>query len=66
MNLVLSYEYQRMWLLERDEFQKKLYPVSEGRVNLIKRYVASLKNNTKPPEIQKNKELFKMKKYVAN
>lgn len=63
MAWLLSYEYQRMWLEERDAWNKRMYPENTTvNVDVVKRYVLSFKTNTQPEKPEKKKP-FKMKKY---
>ncbi|XP_049867557.1 uncharacterized protein LOC126367807 [Pectinophora gossypiella] len=60
---VLSYEYQRMWLEERELWKKRMYPENTiVNVDVVKRYVLTFKTNHQPPKPEKKKP-FKMKKF---
>ncbi|XP_053608113.1 uncharacterized protein LOC128673927 [Plodia interpunctella] len=60
---LLSYEYQRMWVEEREAWKKRMYPENTTvNVDVVKRYILSFKNVTPPPKPEK-KAPFKMKKF---
>ncbi|XP_060804917.1 uncharacterized protein LOC106143099 isoform X3 [Amyelois transitella] len=60
---LLSYEYQRMWVEEREQWKKRMYPENTTvNVDIVKRYVLSFKTNNPPPKPEK-KTPFKMKKF---
>ncbi|KAJ2953531.1 hypothetical protein O0L34_g1133 [Tuta absoluta] len=60
---LLSYEYQRMWLEEREAWQKRMYPENLGEnVDVVNRYVLTFKTNHQQPK-QEKKKPFKMKKF---
>ncbi|XP_063376112.1 uncharacterized protein LOC134663624 [Cydia fagiglandana] len=60
---LLSYEYQRMWIAERDLWKKRMYPENTTfNVDVVKSYVLSFKNAQQPPKPEK-KKMFKMKKF---
>ncbi|XP_063358808.1 uncharacterized protein LOC134648250 [Cydia amplana] len=60
---LLSYEYQRMWIAERDLWKKRMYPEHTAvNIDIVKTYVLSFKNAQKPPKPEKEK-MFKMKKF---
>ncbi|CAH2238120.1 jg18498 [Pararge aegeria aegeria] len=59
---ILSYEYQRMWLDEREAWKKRMYPENTTvNVDIVKRYVLTFKTNHHPPK-QEQKLPFKIKK----
>ncbi|KPI93899.1 hypothetical protein RR46_13064, partial [Papilio xuthus] len=59
---LLSYEYYRMWLEEREAWKKRMYPENTTvNIDIVKRYVLTFKNNHQPPKPVK-KQPFKMKK----
>lgn len=60
---LLSYEYFRMWLEEREAWKKRMYPENTTvNVDIVKSYVLSFKTNNQPvkPAVKKP---FKMKKF---
>ncbi|KPJ11758.1 hypothetical protein RR48_08064 [Papilio machaon] len=60
---LLSYEYYRMWLEEREAWKKRMYPENTTvNIDVVKRYVLTFKNNHQPPKPVK-KQPFKMKKF---
>ncbi|XP_045764724.1 uncharacterized protein LOC123866957 [Maniola jurtina] len=60
---LLSYEYQRMWLEEREAWKKRMYPENVTvNVDIVKRYVLTFKTNYNPPKPEQKKP-FKMKKF---
>ncbi|KAI5641579.1 hypothetical protein NE865_06336 [Phthorimaea operculella] len=60
---LLSYEYQRMWLEEREAWQKRMYPENlVENVDIVKKYVLTFKTNHQPPK-QEKKKPFKIKKF---
>ncbi|VVC91883.1 unnamed protein product [Leptidea sinapis] len=60
---LLSYEYQRMWIVEREAWKKRLFPEKTAQAeDIVKNYVLSFKTNTLPPKPEPKKP-FKMKKY---
>ncbi|KOB74326.1 G-rich RNA sequence binding factor 1 [Operophtera brumata] len=51
VELLLSYEYQRMWLVERAAWQQRMYPENTTlNVDFVKRYVHTFKANNQPFE----------------
>lgn len=62
IDFLLSYEYQRIWIEERDLWQKRMYPeTTTAKVDVITKYIMSFKNA--PPKPKKvTKEPFVMKK----
>ena len=60
---LLSYEYHRMWLEEREAWKKRMYPENTTvNVDIVKSYVLSFKTNHQAPKAEKKKP-FKMKKF---
>ncbi|CAH4004752.1 uncharacterized protein LOC123711612 [Pieris brassicae] len=60
---LLSYEYQRMWVEEREAWKKRMYPENTTvNVDIVKRYVLTFKSNHQPPKPEEKKP-FKMKKF---
>ncbi|KAJ0181747.1 hypothetical protein K1T71_002469 [Dendrolimus kikuchii] len=60
---LLSYEYQRMWLEEREVWKKRMYPENTTvNVDIVKRYVLTFKTAHQVPKVEKKKP-FKMKKF---
>ncbi|XP_028036273.1 uncharacterized protein LOC114247486 [Bombyx mandarina] len=60
---LLSYEYQRMWLDEREAWKKRMYPENTTvNVDIVKRYVLTFKTAHQAIKTQK-KKLFKIKKF---
>lgn len=51
-----------MWIDEREAWKKRMFPENLAEnVDVVKRYVASFKTETKPPKPEKKKP-FKIKK----
>lgn len=62
MGWLLSNEYQRMWLVERDQWQKRMYPENTTvNIDIVKRYVLTFKTEHAQPKPEIKKP-FKMKK----
>lgn len=61
MYYIMSYEYQRMWLTEREAWHKRMFPDNTVNVDIVKRYVQTFKNNHQPPKPEEKKP-FVMKK----
>ncbi|XP_073941602.1 uncharacterized protein isoform X2 [Choristoneura fumiferana] len=60
---LLSYEYQRMWLAERELWKKRMYPENTTvNVDIVKSYVLTFKTAHQAPKPEKKKQ-FKMKKF---
>ncbi|CAK1549793.1 unnamed protein product [Leptosia nina] len=60
---LLSYEYQRMWVEEREAWKKRMYPENTTvNVDIVKKYVLTFKSNHQPPKPEQKKP-FKMKKF---
>ncbi|XP_028175920.1 uncharacterized protein LOC135087882 [Ostrinia nubilalis] len=60
---LLSYEYHRMWLEEREAWKKRMYPENTTvSVDIVKSYVLTFKTNHQAPKPEKKKP-FKMKKF---
>ncbi|XP_046961229.1 uncharacterized protein LOC124530905 [Vanessa cardui] len=60
---LLSYEYYRMWLEEREAWKKRMYPENTTvNVDVVKRYVLTFKTTYQPPKPEQKKP-FKMKKF---
>ncbi|CAH0726605.1 unnamed protein product, partial [Brenthis ino] len=62
---LLSYEYQRRWMEEREAWKKRMYPENTTvNVDVVKRYVLTFKTDHQPPKSEQKKP-FKIKKFES-